>query len=183
MESTLGSRPIVQPAKPIKDGMPPGPPPSKNLFETLQQIRTFTADGLKYIQSMFDDYGDTYYVHFGNAGQINIRHPDDLHRVLVTDSAKYYKDASYKNREVGLARFMGNGLIVSDGDFWKRQRRLAAPAFHSKRITSYAGTMVEFTEMMLRDWRDGLRLDVSRQMRNLTMRIVAKTLFNTAVSG
>src|SRR5690606_41905574 len=95
-------------------------------------------------------------------------HPDVIHEVLVTKAASCYKDRGVKNKKVGLARFLGDGLLTSDGEFWKRQRKLAAPALHSKRMASYADTMEDYTRKMLDTWRDGARLDISHEMTNLT---------------
>ncbi|MHB8625369.1 MAG: cytochrome P450 [Aggregatilineales bacterium] len=178
MEQTLGTI-----APPAKHTLPPGPPPAKNFFQMLAQIREFAPDPLNFVREQFDTYGDIYLMSVAGFSQYNIRHPDDIHRILVTDAAKYRKDPNYKDTKAGLARFMGNGLVTSDGDFWKRQRRLVAPAFHTKRITSYAEVMTDYTQAMLNDWQDDTRLDVSQEMRHLTMRIVAKALFNTDVSN
>ncbi len=106
-----------------------------------------------------------------------------MHEIMVTKSASFYKDRDLKNQKVGLARFLGNGLLISDGEFWKRQRRLAAPALHAKRIAAYADTMVDYTLTMLDGWNDGARVDVSKEMTALTMKIVAKSLFDADVSG
>src|SRR6185369_3610422 len=82
-----------------------------------------------------------------------------------------------------LGPFLGNGLLTNEGDFWKRQRKLAQPAFHSKRIENYANVMVDYAHQMLATWKTGETRRLDREMMKLTLNIVAKTLFDADVSG
>jgi cytochrome P450 len=161
---------------------PPGPPPAKNPIAVLRLLSQFQGNTLEVFRKFKDQYGDTYMFQFGEGRGYISSHPDVIHEVLVTKAASFYKDRDVKNKKVGLARFLGDGLLTSDGEFWKRQRKLAAPALHYKRIASYADTMVDYTRKMLDTWRDGARLDISHEMTNLTMMIVAKSLFNVDAS-
>lgn len=77
---------------------------------------------------------------------------------------------------------MGNGLLISDGDYHRQQRTLAQPAFHTKRIQTYGQVMVSYTERMLAQWQTGQVLAIDTEMMRLTMFIVAKTLFNADVT-
>jgi cytochrome P450 len=77
---------------------------------------------------------------------------------------------------------LGNGLLLSEGEFWRRQRKLIQPAFHQERIASYTEIMVGYTQRMLATWSDGQKLDIHEAMMHLTLGIVAKTLFDADVS-
>jgi cytochrome P450 len=81
-----------------------------------------------------------------------------------------------------MRRVLGNGLLLSEGDFWHRQRKLIQPAFHQEKITAYAQIMVDYTQRMLETWSDGQTLDMHEAMMRLTLGIVAKTLFDADVS-
>jgi cytochrome P450 len=113
-----------------------------------------------------------------------LRHPDHLEQVLV-DNAKNYgkKTVSYFR----LREFLGNGLVTSEGDFWRRQRRIANPAFHHERIAQFANTMSRCTEEMLDGWgtrlQAGTPFDVAQEMMRLTLRIIGLTMLSTDVEG
>ena len=81
-----------------------------------------------------------------------------------------------------MRRVLGNGLLLSEGEFWRRQRKLIQPAFHQGRIAAYAEIMVGYTQRMLASWSDGQALDIHEAMMRLTLGIVAKTLFDADVS-
>jgi cytochrome P450 len=163
--------------------LPPGPPAAKNIFAIVRAMSEFERDFLGVLGRHRRQYGDIFMMQFGNMRQYMVSHPDYLHQVLVSDATKLYKDDGYKNPHKGMARFLGNGILTSDGEFWRRQRKLVAPALHTKRIANYAQTTVDYATEMLDGWRDGAQVDMSREMMRVTMKIVARTLFNTTVEG
>jgi cytochrome P450 len=79
---------------------------------------------------------------------------------------------------VELQEFTGDGLVTIDGELHRQQRRLVQPAFHKQRVTSYAEVMVHYTLEMLAHWRPGQCIEMAQAMQELTIRIVAKCLFN-----
>src|SRR5262249_54879388 len=106
-----------------------------------------------------------------------LSHPDFIEQLLVTHARKFAKGRILKANK----RLFGNGLLISEGDFWLRQRRLAQPAFHRARVVSYGETMVRYTEHLLTEWREGETRDVHAEMMRLTLQIVSKTLFDAEV--
>ena len=164
------------------NGQVPGLAPVRSPLAQIKLGLEFQRDPLGILARWQAEYGDFYRLQVGEMQQYFISHPDDIREVLVTQAGKFIKDAQYRDPRTGIARYLGNGLLTSDGEFWRRQRRLVAPAFHPKRIESYAATMVDYTDRMLAGWRDGERLDIAEEMTRLTLFIVAKALFNTDVS-
>ena len=77
---------------------------------------------------------------------------------------------------------LGEGLITSDGEVHRRQRRIAAPAFHRQRIQKYGAMMVERAGAMREEWQPGREIDIAAEMMRLTLQVVARTLFNTDVT-
>ena len=97
------------------------------------------------------------------------------HEALVEKDADFVKG-------FGLSLFgrplLGNGLLSSEGDFHRRQRKLIAPAFVQKRIAAYATEISARTEAAQGGWADGASVDVAEAMMRLTLEIVGKTLFD-----
>ena len=100
-------------------------------------------------------------------------------RILLDNLANYPKSVTYRNN---LRPFLGDGLLISEGDFWKRQRRLAQPAFHLRRLKALATTMADCAARMAQGWEHGKVIDVTPAMNAVTMEIVAKTLFGADVT-
>jgi cytochrome P450 len=154
---------------------PPGP---KGNFLT-GSLKEFAADPPQFLVRTAYEYGDISFFRLAHYGIYFLAHPDYVREALVTKPASFAKGEL--DRRI-LGKFLGNGLLMSDGDFHKRQRRLAQPAFHHKRIQSYAEVMVEYTEDMLADWQSGEIRQIDDDMMRLTMFIVSKTLFDADVS-
>jgi cytochrome P450 len=106
--------------------------------------------------------------------------PEEIHRVLVTDAAQFLKPRLAKRL---WQPFIGEGLLASDGRFWKRQHNLVLPGFHRARIEAYAATMVGLTRRATGAWRSDERRDFASEMADLTLAIVSKTLFDVDVHG
>ena len=91
------------------------------------------------------EYGDLVSARFGHRPVLFANHPDLVEEVLVNQNRKFIKH--YRLRQT--RRTLGHGLLTSEGDFWRGQRKLVQPAFHRERIANYAGLMVDYTERML----------------------------------
>jgi len=110
-----------------------------------------------------------------------INKPEYIEHVLLTNHANYRKSRFLRNM---LGPLLGDGLLISEGEFWRRQRRIAAPAFHSRRIADFVATMASCTQETLTRWRTRTEpFDVAAEMMALTLNIIARTMFSTDVSG
>ncbi len=136
------------------------------------------SDPLAFLCSTRDRYGDVVRVALGPMEAILISDPDLVEDVLVTRNKSWKKDEFLQTT---LRPVLGEGLLSSEGDFWRRQRRLSQPAFHRDRIAGYGRIMVDYAEALAERWRDGEVRDVHKDMMRLTLEIVAKTLFGADV--
>ena len=109
-----------------------------------------------------------------------LNRPDLIEHVLVTNAGNYVKSHLMQRM---LRPLVGNGLLTSEGDFWRRQRRIAAPAFHHKRIAGFVATMATTAAAWVDRWRDGAPFDLSEAMMGTTLEIIARTMFSADVSG
>jgi cytochrome P450 len=162
-----------------KLGPAPYPPSlSGNFF--LGVMPEFNRDQLGFIERA-REHGDVVKMRFLYLTAYFLYHPDDIEYVLAINAKNFIKSRSL--RSPFFQRLVGNGLLTSEHDEWKRQRRLAQPAFHRQRINSYGEVMVDYTERMMAGWIDGAERDIHRDMMRLTLEIVVKTLFNADVSA
>ncbi len=155
--------------------VPPGPPG----HWLLGNLRAYQADPLSWLREAAT-YGDVVRWRFGPFPVIQLNHPETVRQVLVEQAGSFFKTRLTK--QVFQDTF-GDGLVFSDGEFWRRQRRLVAPAFHPRRIDEYGRVMVDYTQRMLDGWNAGERRDLGREMMALTLRIVAKTLFDADIES
>lgn len=143
----------------------------------LSTILALRRDPLGYLERIAAQYGDIAHLRVGPFPLVFVNHPDLIHEVLVA------KDASFvKGRALDQTRdVFGKGLLTSEGEFHKRQRRLIQPAFHRRRIEAYADAMAADAASAADRWKDGETLDIAGEMMRLTLRIVARSLFSVDV--
>ncbi len=162
---------------------PDGPPPlSRNPLRLVKYVNDIRKDSIGFVGERFRLYGDMYYAPLGKTRLYVTRHPDHIREVLQTQGQKFGKTTT-GNAARQLHRVLGDGLLNSNGELWKRQRKLINPAFHKRRIESHADAMVSATREMVDGWADGEVVDVSRAMMELTLRIVARILFDHDPAG
>ena len=160
---------------------PPGPAArTDGVIAALRYFYGFYTDPIGFVRGRFDRYGDVYYVPNAGGGLFVLRHPDHLKEVLVTRAASFGKAHSAFRH---LSSFLGDGLLTTEGEIWKRQRRIVQPAFATTRLAGYARTMVEESRVTTDRFRDGATIDAGHEMMDLTLRIVARTLFGHDVAG
>jgi cytochrome P450 len=140
-------------------------------------LREYARDPLGFLSCCANRYGDVVRLRFMGQAFYLLSHPDLIEYVLVENNRNFTKTKILKRN----GRLLGEGLLTSEGEFWRRQRRLAQPAFHRKRIAAYGEVMVDFAERSLEGWRDGQTVDVHEEMTRLTLEIVAKCLFGADV--
>jgi cytochrome P450 len=107
--------------------------------------------------------------------------PAGVRRIFLDNAGNYPKDAlQLRVLKPGL----GNGLLTSDGDDWRAQRRSLAPLFTPRQVTAFADSMAESTRAgveRLAMRRNGERIDMSEEMARLTLEILEHTLFSTGL--
>lgn len=154
---------------------PAGP---RNLIP-FQTLLSFRRAGPEYLQQMVRDYGDVAFFHFGQQLAYFINDPDIIKDVLVTSQGKFRKSRMLQRAKA----LLGEGLLTSEGAHHLRQRRLAQPAFHRDRLRGYGQSMVEFGVRTRDRWKPGETLNIATEMMQLTLAVVAKTLFNADVDA
>jgi len=162
-------RPSIQRAD-----LPPGPP-EMPLIGKAFRIRNDLIGLVREAAA----YGDVSTVSVNPILLCLVNNPELIREVVVTSQRRTSKDPT----AIETVRWMwGNGLLASTGAFHLKQRRLIQPRFHRKYIERYAEAMTEMSSRKSRQWRDGAMVDMEQEMRELTLWIVAKVLFNIETS-
>jgi cytochrome P450 len=158
------------------------PLPRRKHPPLLKLLRTIRENMLDiYLEDAFER--DIVEVRLLGQRHFILSDPDGIKHVLV-DNAESYRKPSIVRRtfEPGF----GKGLLTSEGEPWRRHRRIMAPAFDHRSITAYSPTIVEVAETIARRWDslpDRAIIDVAEEMRDATLQIISRTMFSSDSDG
>lgn len=153
--------------------VPPGPPRTA----TLRMLRQLVFDRLGLMSEAAQRYGDAVRLAIGPKVLYFFNHPDHAKHVLADNALNYHKG-------FGLAqakRALGDGLLTSEGELWREQRKVIRPVFQSKRVAQHAGVIAEEGAKLvarLRAFEGGEPVDVLAQMTGLTIGVLGRTLLD-----
>ena len=153
----------------------PGPPsrfPGAHLL-------AFRRDMLGFLGHLSRTYGDVATFKLGPERVVLLTHPDHIQSVLVTHHRQFVK----ARRGNVSQQFLGEGLLNSEGEVHRRQRRLTQPAFHRQRMGQYGAVMTDYATRLHTGWQHGDQLDIANAMMQVTLAIAAKTLFDADVEA
>src|SRR5581483_9141136 len=174
----MATAPTQAPAKtksPTQKKLAPGPKSGT----PGDQLVAMSRDPLKFLLKVAHDYPGVATFKLGPQRTFLLSHPDYVEDVLVANDWNFIKGRGLQRAKKGL----GKGLLTSEGNFHRRQRRLAQPAFHKQRIAAYAGVMADYTARTRDRWQAGETRNIAEEMMQLTLAIVAKTLFDADVQA
>jgi len=153
-------------------------PPGPRSFFGIGNYRALMTDTLRFLADSAE-HGPIVSVPILWEPYYLVSDPDLIQQALAQGHRSMSKDRFTHE----LARVMGNGLISSEGELWRKQRKLVSHAFTPNRIRTYAGAMVEAALRTLNDWEDGAEVDIHAAMSELTLDVVGRTLFDADVRG
>jgi len=153
--------------------LPPGPAEGFDLGgsdESLARLRRY-----------FAEFGDIYRVFAPGRGVYNyvINHPDDIKRVLLSNHRNYTKGEGMDRVKI----LLGNGIMTSEGDFWRRQRRMMQPSFHRRVIDQFSVLLREVNDKFAARWEQKAAraepVNLSDDASELTLEIVLRSIFGS----
>lgn len=146
----------------------------------LKSIKRISRNMLGFNEKLQKEYGDTYEIDLGYISFCVTSNPDLIKQVLQTNHKNYLKSLAYDKMKMGL----GEGLVTSSGDYWRKQRRLSQPVFYKKNLENLFQDMgrstVEFLDEL--EKKRGSEIDISKEMTQVTATIVLRALFNVEES-
>src|SRR5277367_5238476 len=156
--------------------VPPGPAEGFDLGgsdESLARLRRY-----------FAQFGDIYRVFAPGRGVFNyvINHPEDVKRVLLSNHRNYTKGEGMDRVKI----LLGNGIMTSEGDFWRRQRRMMQPSFHRRVIDQFSALISEVNGKLAVRWAEKAArreaINLSDDASELTLDIVLRSIFGSDLS-
>ncbi|HWY09119.1 MAG TPA: cytochrome P450 [Candidatus Acidoferrales bacterium] len=155
-------------------------PPGPKGLPVLGLALDVRKDPLGTLQRLAREYGDVVSMPVMGTSRVLVNRPDYIQQLLVLDHAKLHKSVLTK---LVVGPLLGQGLLISEGDFWRRQRRLAQPAFHRSRTNEYSPVMVECALEHIHNWHAGETRNIAEEMMKLTLEVAVRTLFGTSLAG
>jgi cytochrome P450 len=158
------------------------PAPLPHILPTwnpLGHTLRFRNQPLKLLTDVRKQCGDVGRVWMGSRWLTLLSHPTGVQRVLVEGASHYSK----QTRGAALLRgLLGQGLLTAEGDYWKRQRRIAQPAFVPQKVAGLALVMQQAGQDLADSWEKESEVDVAHALNRLTLRIAGETLFSMDIS-
>lgn len=148
------------------------PTASVGRINALRATMNFVRDPFAALERA-RDHGDLVHTRLLGWRSLIVSSPALAHEVLTGSGDTWHKDRLTKR----TSDVFGDGLLLAEGDVWRRQRSMLNPGFRHARYEAYAQVMLEEAEAALADWRDGTRIDLAAQMAAVTLRIAVRTLF------
>jgi cytochrome P450 len=154
---------------------PPGPK-GEPLFGSS---RTYASDPFRFISTLEEAYGDVAYFHMGPMETVMLCDPTAIERVLVSEADRFRKPDFQGD---ALGDLLGDGLLLSEGETWEKQRKLANPAFSMARLSGMADRITDHTESRLADWSEGDVVNVERVMTRTTLDVILDLMMGVELS-
>ncbi|MGB5693955.1 MAG: cytochrome P450 [Flavobacteriaceae bacterium] len=152
--------------------------PSVSRWEVIKNRKRILQNPLPFHSENFERFGDSFRVKIGApSGVIFTRDPLIIKHILQKNHKNYQKS---KLQTEDLAKYIGKGLLTSNGEHWRVHRRMIQPAFHKKKLEGLLSIMNKAIESELEQIKPGHEIDVYRLMSDLAFQVVAQSLFSRA---
>jgi cytochrome P450 len=149
-------------------------PPGPSSIIPGKIIRQFARDPISTLTKIADEYGDISHFKLGRQHVYLINNPDYIERILIYDHSNFKKGQRLQTAK----RVVGEGLVTSEGEFHKKQRKLIQPLYLPKKISSYGAIMTDRALGMIQQWKDGSIVNIHAELMKVTLSIICKSVMN-----
>lgn len=156
-------------------------PAGYSFFQTALKSVDFLSNPIHFISKSMDVYADTYTASLKRNKKIIITQNPDFINYILKENHKNYKKSKLSTESA--VRFLGKGLLFSNGDYWLRQRRLIQPAFHKEKLLSLNNIIIRSINDFLVTFPTGESIDICPIVHRLSFNILIKSLFDITLSS
>ena len=156
-------------------------PPRVKGLPLIGSLLPFMQDPLPLVRDLQAQYGDIFALNLGLTKAVIVTSPDYAQHILRDNSAAYRKSGPIWE---AVRSMVGNGLVTSEGDFWRRQRRMIQPHFNRQRIEALSDLMIEAIADELEKWTGSINqpFNVEEAAKGITMSVIVRTMFGADIA-
>lgn len=158
-------------------------PPQTTGFPVIGSIPSVLREQSDFLFRAQRELGDVYELNLGALSIVMLNHPDYAQHIMRDNVRNYSKGGEMWD---SVRQIIGNGLVTSEGDYWRRQRRLIQPHFHRQHLAGLTTLMLEGIEDGMRDWdrraESGEAFDIAKAYANVTMKVIVRSMFGHSLS-
>ena len=153
--------------------------PEVSVFRFIKNARRILKNPLPFHHENFEKYGDTFRLNLGFGNSVVFSRDAGLVQYALQKNQKNYQKSPIQTKD--LAKYVGNGLLTSEGEHWQKQRKLIQPAFHKKQLVLLLSNLQDAVKIELNKIEVGKPIDVFPIFNDLAFQTVVKSLFSSAV--
>jgi len=155
-------------------------PAGPSLYQSLIGTRNFIKDPIKTLSRSMEIFSGTFYSAHGLGQRVIVtQNPDFINHVLKDNHKSYHKSPLATEK---ASKFMGNGILFTNGEYWLRQRRMIQPAFHREKLQSLNDIIIRAINDSLTGFPVGNAVDICPFMHTMTFNVLIRSLFNIPLS-
>ncbi|ADV49365.1 Unspecific monooxygenase [Cellulophaga algicola DSM 14237] len=146
-------------------------------FEVLMNSKRILKNPLPFHRENFEKHGDLFRVPVGIRNELAFTRDPKLIKHILQKQHRKYQKSTLQTKD--LAKYIGHGILTSNGEHWRTHRRMVQPAFHKKKLRNLMGTIREAILLEIDGLSTSNTIDVYPIMSNLAFQVVAKSLFSS----
>jgi cytochrome P450 len=152
-------------------------PPGPRDLPVLGNTHRYSRDPFSFIETLTRSYNGLSTFALGPERTYLVTDPTDIERVLVSEASRFRKAQTMRTGSID--DLLGDGLLMSGGEFWQRQRRRAQPAFAPGRVANFGEEIAGYAETMLDGWNEGDVVAIDPAMARITVKVIVSVMFGT----
>ncbi|TBW30153.1 cytochrome P450 [Gramella sp. KN1008] len=154
--------------------------PEVSLIRFLRHSTNIVKNPLPFHHRNFETKGDTFRLNIGFANSVIFSRDAGLLEYVLQKNQRNYTKTEIQTKD--LSKYVGHGLLTSEGEHWKKQRKLIQPAFHKKQLQNLLGSIRTAILAEFEKIEAGKAIDIFPIFNDLAFQVVVKSLFSSAAS-